>query len=108
MRNDVVRTKWEHATPTQCKSWLKRMLARLDGTVSTDYTIHGARVVAALVALASGQQVEAINKTHGWRERSQMVRSYARLVQLQSMTQEPVLRDTPASALLANYELFFM
>ena len=108
MRNDSVGTKWEHATTTQCNSWLKRMLVRLDGTVSTDYTIHGARVVAALVALASGQQVEAINKTHGWRERSQMVRSYARLVQLQSMTQEPVLRDTPASALLANYELFFM
>lgn len=108
MRNDSVGTKWEHATTTQCNSWLKRMLVRLDDTVSTDYTIHGARVVAALVALASGQQVEAINKTHGWRERSQMVRSYARLVQLQSMTQEPVLRDTPASALLANYELFFM
>ena len=79
----------------------------LNGTVSTDYTIHGARVVAALVALASGQQVEAINKKHGWRERLQMVRSYARLVQLQSMTQEPVLRDTPASALLATDEQFF-
>ena len=69
--------------------------------------VGGARAAAALVALASGQQVETINKTHGWRGRSQMVRSYARLVQLQAMTQEPVLRDTPASALLATYENFF-
>ena len=83
------------------------MLVRLDGTVSTDHTTRVARVVATLVALASGQRIEFINKTHGWRARSQMVRSHARLVQLQSTTQEPVLRDTPASALLANHEQFF-
>lgn len=107
MRNGAQGSRWEKVPTSQCNAWLKRMLERLDGTVITDYTIHGCRVVAALVALASGQTVESINKIHGWREKSEMVRSYARLVQLQSMTQEPVLRDTLASTLLQNYQQFF-
>ena len=107
MRNGAQGSRWEKVSTSQCNAWLKRMLERLDGTIITDYTIHGCRVVAALVALASGQTVESINKIHGWREKSEMVRSYARLVQLQSMTQEPVLRDTLASTLLQNYQQFF-
>ena len=98
---------WEHVTTSQCNAWLKQMLERLGGTVTTDYTFHGSRSVAALVALAEGTSIDSINSTHGWKARSEQARSYARLVQLQSMTQEPLLRDTLASTLLAGYSSFF-
>ena len=106
-RNGFKADNWEHVTTSQCNAWLKQMLERLGGTVTTDYTFHGSRSVAALVALAEGTSIEAINATHGWRAKSEQARSYARLVQLQSMTQEPVLRDTLASTLLASYSEFF-
>ena len=98
---------WEHVTTSQCNAWLKQMLERLGGTVTTDYTFHGSRSVAALVALAEGTSIDSVNSTHGWKAKSEQARSYARLVQLQSMTQEPVLRDTLASTLLAGYSSFF-
>ena len=98
---------WEPVTTSQFNAWLKQMLGRLAGTVTTDYTFHGSRFVAALVALAAGNSLSSINATHGWVAKSEQARSYARLVQLQSMTQEPVLRDTLASTLLAGYSAFF-
>ena len=51
--------------------------------------------------------LSSINATHGWAAKSEQARSHARLVQLQSMTQEPVLRDTLASTLLAGCSAFF-
>ena len=51
MRNGAQGSRWEKVSTSQCNAWLKHMLERLDGTVITDYTIHGCRVVAALVFL---------------------------------------------------------
>ena len=97
---------WEHVTTSQCDAWLKQMLERLGGTVTTDHTFHDSRSAAALVALAEGTSVDSINATHGWKAWSEQARSCARLAQLQSMTQEPLLRDTLASTLLAGCSSF--
>ena len=75
--------KWERAGTTQCNAWLKRMLSALNGSVNTEYTFHGTRAVATLVALANDRSIEQINKQQGWQERSDMCIRYARLQQVQ-------------------------
>lgn len=98
---------WEKVATQQCNAWLKRMLHRLDGVVVTGYTFHGTRTVGALAALAAGRNIEAINKAHGWKDKSEESRSYARLVQAWHMVQEPVLRDSISSTLQDDYKAFF-
>jgi len=100
-------SKWEKASSSQCNAWLKRMLSLLGGCVRTEYTFHGTRAVSALVALANNRSIESINQQQGWRDRSDMANRYARLVQLQCMAQQPVLRDNLADTLARDYEAFF-
>lgn len=99
--------KWERASSTQCNAWLKRMLSALNGSISTEYTFHGTRAVAALVALANDRSIEQINKQQGWKERSDMCNRYARLQQVQYLAQQPVLRESLADTLAVDYAAFF-
>ena len=99
--------KWERAGSTQCNAWLKRMLSALKGSIDTEYTFHGARAVAALVALANDRSIEQINKQQGWRERSDMCNRCARLQQVQCLAQQPVLRESLADTLAVDYAAFF-
>ena len=106
-RNAKMGSKWEKASSSQCNAWLKRMLSLLSGSIRTEYTFHGTRAVSALVALANNRSIESINQQQGWRDRSDMANRYARLVQLQCMAQQPVLRDNLADTLSRDYKAFF-
>jgi len=106
-RGGSVSSGWEKVPTQQCNAWLKRMLVRLDGSVNTAYTFHGTRVVAALVSLAAGRQLQTINKTMNWADGSNQANAYARFLQMQHMCQEPVLRDNIAATVQTDYASFF-
>jgi hypothetical protein len=86
-RGGSVSSGWEKVPTQQCNAWLKRMLVRLDGSVNTEYTFHGTRVVAALISLAAGRQLQTINKTMNWADGSNQANAYARFLQMQHMCQ---------------------
>ena len=103
---------WDPPDPVQSRTqpmqrWLKRMLSALNGSVNTEYTFHGTRAVATLVALANDRSIEQINKQQGWRARSDMCNRYARLQQVQYLAQQPVLRESLADTLAVDHAAFF-